>query len=486
MSHFTTDLQESSGDPFLPTLEDATSSLFGPDEWSNEFYLPFDQNTTDSPSDTGCTDVLDDLNIDSPFLPSDGTPGDPSDFTAIPDLGNFSFGSTVDTPVSGSNPPYPSTPTLGTPHPYPRQLQILQQSALPAPSNGHNHGPQRSSHVRSTTSTDVLRPPIQYTYRSRVNQPYHRRSLSQNDAEKIATLVAAGGPNPQFFRRLPPIDHTLRTHIIDPVPNDANTIANTNAVKRGTVRKDPYHKNASHGHGHGHGHGHRNGRARRAAPTSMPSTTFQSATENAATATLHARRQLARSQQVPKDVPVLHQMPIAERHRCSPRIIEIGAMAVFDSMGRELERRTDRDKDRAKNGGRQYRTDDDVMKMLDQVELHLKRKEGDTEKGLQGCESIRKVLSLRTGGDMRRDGDTVNGEEGEGSKAQSGLRLDGQSDENLHDGTKKDAEVDLELPSDVFSEEENEMYLSTDEGDLFGLLHDTSDAIGFGTDTDET
>ena len=57
---------------------------------------------------------------------------------------------------------------------------------------------------------------------------------------------------------------------------------------------------------------------------------------------------------------------------------------------------------------------------------------------------------------------------------------DKHSDDQPLDENANDAA--LGLPSEVFSEEESEMYLSTDEDDLFKLLDNDLDAKDFGND----
>jgi hypothetical protein len=64
-------------------------------------------------------------------------------------------------------------------------------------------------------------------------------------------------------------------------------------------------------------------------------------------------------------------------------------------------------------------------------------------------------------------------------KAQGSLLTNEHSNQSPSDGNANNAGVDL--PSAMFSEEESEMYLSTDEDDLFKLLNDDFIANDFST-----
>ena len=376
MSHFTTDLQEGSIDPFLPTFDDGNTSLASsPADWGSEFFTTPFESPVGTPSDTGATDVLDDLSLGSPFFGTTSPSSNALDVKSNANLNDFNFAEAIDPALDNSQ--YPPIPTWGTPHPYP--LDLLQQ---PAFTNPVRRTAQRPVPVRSSTSTDTLQSSFQRASGDNVIQQYnrgHRRSLSTNDADQIA---ATFGANPQFFRQLPsgqqPVGRSQRS-----------VAANANNRKQQASRNNSFPGEYVHP-----APGNRGGR--RSTPTSTPPSfnnhpdndgrrnMLRSATQaaqaqaqaQAPTRTMLARRQLAlRGGQ--GEHPILLPMSQADHEKYGASIIEVGAMAVMNERKKE---------------GIMCKTDEDALNMVHQVEQHLKRKDGDHTRGLKGAEILRRAI----------------------------------------------------------------------------------------------
>jgi hypothetical protein len=85
--------------------------------------------------------------------------------------------------------------------------------------------------------------------------------------------------------------------------------------------------------------------------------------------------------------PVLAYMSREDQVRASARVIEIGAMAVVAKHAGPSDVSPKTQEERNGDGA-------DVLKLVDQMESHLKLREvGDTAKGLRGCEMIREALN---------------------------------------------------------------------------------------------
>ncbi|KAF9692877.1 hypothetical protein EKO04_009169 [Ascochyta lentis] len=251
-----------------------------------------------------------------------------------------------------------STPGPNTPHPYPIEQQTCFNTDLTAPLSLR----QRPQPMRSQTNTSYLQPsqpPPQYT---------RRRSLSQSDAQRIATINAP--PNPTFLRLQAPRarsaapDEHLNKRRLGPYKHGHSRSTSqgpksTRPTRDNTLVSRPWNSNFIGG----------------MVPTSI-------GTPLSPISPRHHHP--AAGQQMPLQHEHLGQevlfrpMTRPDQMQRSRRVIEIGAMAVSAPIDPTLQ-----------NNART------ILKKLEEVEQYLKRECSDCEDALKGCTMIKEALTRK-------------------------------------------------------------------------------------------
>ncbi|KAF2709929.1 hypothetical protein K504DRAFT_532960 [Pleomassaria siparia CBS 279.74] len=332
MSQSSTPFNDSAIDPFLPPM--------GQDDFGHG-YVPSDEGPTFSPDGSNIFDLDDFLNDNSQLLSTNGSD------VSTPDFSGYNFGGSNDSLF-----PYPPIPGPAAPHPYSIRLQ---QNQLPSHDTTFNTQFQRPQIVRSATNTPVsgyLQPPPHYQQYSRTQQPHHRRSLSQSDAERISASLAVyqnQAPTPDFVRHLAPRARPI-SHMASKSKLGPNGGSSTSPGVRGNS----------------------------AAPTSMPTSTERIVTSIGTPMQMHVTL-------TGTNEPRFRHMSYEQQMAESPRILEIGAMAVVGPPRR-------RKKNTAGDGEEENDNRGTLLMKLDEMESHLKQELGHCEKGLKGCEMIREAL----------------------------------------------------------------------------------------------
>ncbi|KAF2000977.1 hypothetical protein P154DRAFT_534408 [Amniculicola lignicola CBS 123094] len=356
-------------------------SVFGPFSTEPTF--------TTSPA---TSDVLDDLSstYDTALFSSATTSG-----VSTPDFSAFNFGHRVQRSLPSN---YPPPPNPGQPNPYPIQLQRQRHG-------GDQHIlqlPHRPAPVRAATNTEGIRPQAQQ-HSTRVNQPFHRRSLSQGDAE----LLAARATNPQLFC----LQHG-RGRSVTPGPNDGRSLGrkargcaptstpcgNMPLVQTHVVRgHEPMPMFSRHDgtpigisvgmteSSRGDLRGVRNGQSRTGAPghvdNSLP---------------LMARGRSHGNTENGRPRYELRHMSEEEKRRESRRVIEIGALMVLKKGGSTGTAGLGNQRKNEGEGEDGIVGEDKMLKMVDRMETHIRRTGDPSGKGLTAVEMFREVLAENT------------------------------------------------------------------------------------------
>ncbi|KAH7386006.1 hypothetical protein BKA66DRAFT_490369 [Pyrenochaeta sp. MPI-SDFR-AT-0127] len=332
--------------------------------------------------------------------------------------------STVSTPDPlnydlGQQPPYCSTPSHNSPHPYPLELQQAYQPSTPSNSQFYN---QRPLPTQPYTNTDFVQS-------TQTTQPYvRRRSLSHGDVDRVAAP-----PNPTFVRLQAP---RVRTSFAE--------------EKR---RSRPYYK---HGRSASQGPGPRGRQLKPKTvshilqesplvcgmvPTTIgtplntprePSNTMKHDYD----AFLNSDFTSTCSLPLQRDDPVFRHITHPQELSKSRYIIEIGAMAVLDKsrLDPSLEQVT------------KILGQDHILKKLDDVERYIvQMKDGDGE-ALKACTIIRKMVAQE-------------------------IRDDKLKHETPDEDVKENENNDLEAPSTMLSGENCGTHHDNDDGsDLIAML----------------
>ena len=328
MSQPETPFNDTSIDPFLPAMGQGD---FNHEQLSNG-YISSEQDHAFSHAGSNIFDLEE-------FLDSAA-----SSNVSTPDFTGYNFGQKTNDPYFQSA--YPPIPGPASPQPYPFQHQQAFY---------HNaqlvHRPALVRSATNTPSTTYLHPPLQQ--HSRVQQPYHRRSLSQSDAERISASL-----NPAFVRHLAPRSRPITQH--------------HHQAKKSKLA--PLHqKSSSRSRGV-----EPNTKGRSKAPTSGgPSIPIETSIGTPFHMTLTGNN----------DARFRHMSHEKQRNE-SPRILEIGAMAVINTsrstpMYSRCTSRSCSDKGMT------------LGEKVDEMERRIKEEMGECEKGKRGCEMIREALAER-------------------------------------------------------------------------------------------
>jgi len=270
---------------------------------------------------------------------------------------------------------YP-TPGSNSPRPHPLQLQQSYNQHHQHPSTQQRE--LRPLTTRSQTNTSTLR---SQKY-SRAQQPSHRRSLSQGDADRIAAATRQNH-NPVFFRLQAPRSRSA-------IPND-----DSGRLKR---RTEPYAKcrtgmTASQGLEYAHANLH--SRVGIPTSTSVDATTIHrimlltniGTPMEADDGRADVNRLSIQLNATGKTDPYFARMSHSDQENNSRKVIEVGAMAVINQpIPYQIPQFDGDDK-----GSRREK----IMKKLEEVEKHLKQEMGDRDESLKGCEMIREAFAKK-------------------------------------------------------------------------------------------
>ncbi|KAF2278664.1 uncharacterized protein EI97DRAFT_440201 [Westerdykella ornata] len=462
-------------DPFSTAFNPNTpSSLEQLDSSRTDYFFGHcDGNYYLTPSQTPSSnnDLVPDFDFSTTLFPETTSYSNASSACQTPEYTGFNNHSEFHSSLQAST--YPSTPAPGTPHPYPIQdRHHVDFSSFGTVST------QRPQLFRSATNNTHLHPPTAagYHHLSRTNQPLHRRSLSQSDADRIAALYSHAHPLPHPSRR------AISTDPDDNAPLNSKkpgcTKHNNKTDNSNPSRPGPYTKPSSHGQ-------HKKRRSH--PPTSTPlgmgmrlsgscASTGSGARgpalvrelnppgrlrsmytcigtplnleddaldEDTSAVRVDAGAEIERDTRVQLTGPRMRHMSHAEQLRTSAKVIEIGAMAVLNAAS-------------GGKGGQQgmvgeeaeVQSNDEVLRLVDKMESHLKLQDvGDRDKGLRGCEMIREALG-----------------EGGGLDEGGGKMEVGES-------TLKDSSMSTQT----------DLQLDTGDADLLALLQNDLEANGFTT-----
>ncbi|KAF2251200.1 hypothetical protein BU26DRAFT_563140 [Trematosphaeria pertusa] len=377
-------------------------------------------------------------------LDDDSTaPTDSSNTTiaSTPDFAGYTFGKRG----AAIAPAYPP-PGYNSPHPYSLELH---HGFPPTPQLA-----QRPAPLRSHTSSSFLHPP---QYFSRTQQPYHRRSLSQGDADRIA---AATQSNPVFFRLQVP-----RARPATPLEDD---------ISRLRKRMGPYDdggRSLSQSPGNSMG---------RNTPTSTPMPVHEDAYGIVSTyigmpmtseASFMDTEGLSVQLTSTNDSSFRH-MSHHDQVSQSRRVIEIGAMAVVNaarvdpSLARKRSRLPGLDIEEPGRDAEQGRRE--ILKKLEELEHHLKHELYDCDEALKACGMIREALASKT----KDDAQVL---EHQAAERCNGVRTPIAALLGCRDPDGRPAKVDdgddiLAPPSQVIPIGDDELYHNASHGDLFNIF----------------
>ncbi|PSN65834.1 hypothetical protein BS50DRAFT_668355 [Corynespora cassiicola Philippines] len=296
--------------------------------------------------------------------------------TSTPELSGYTFGH--------RSAPASHYPTLASnsPNSYPLQIQRASYSNSSKQTNSI-HSVERPLPIRTQTVSSHLHTsaPESHSLPSlpRTQQPYHRRSLSQGDADRIAALEAvrpARPSNPVFFRLQVPRAHST-------TPEDE---ARRQCNRLRLNERDIFELCQSH---------YERGNASLAtmeAPTSIPpgmngiAVPIPIGVPLGEVLSPPAQEQIhAPYHEEGKNRVVFRYMSGDNRER-GMRVIEIGAMAVLNTY-REREDVLDEDGTMS--------TTIRILKKLDELQEHLNHELEDSEMGDKGCDMIREALEKK-------------------------------------------------------------------------------------------
>lgn len=338
---------DASVDPFLPSM---SHHDFSHGQLDNYFAV----TESDPTFSTANSEVLGDLDFTLEDVPVALGNSSNASVAPTPDFSSYSFhqeNSSVDPTLADTLPP-----------PYPFQLQQDYPPVQP-------QFTRRPLPVRSHTNKQF----------SRVHRPLHRRSLSHNDAERIAAATSAN-KNPALYRLRAPRARST-------TPEDARS--RVGSSKRSEIhafgkmksRKAMLTSAPMVGGDHLGLHG------MSTAPLETPLSSGYMRVDAGCLAD-----ELSRSSD-----PIFKHMPLQYQLDHSSKVIEIGAMAVLSQTEESPQHRQCRSRapspeielDEEKHHDKRNA----MMKKLNEVEQHLKKEFGDCEQGLRGCEMVREALS---------------------------------------------------------------------------------------------
>lgn len=331
-------------------------------------YISSDQDPTFSPADSNIFDL-------DAYLDDDSQLTSATSNISTPDLGGYNFGD----PFSSLE--YPPIPGPATPHPYPLQLQHP-----PNPNTQLARPPIVRSATNTPTST-YLHPPLHAHQNSRIQHPYHRRSLSQSDADRISSTLS-----PTFVRHPPP-------HSRPPPSNPSE-----HKAKKSKLGPATHQKAGSRGTSLEPG----GNRGRTNGPTSTPKIDTAIGMSMQITRPGHCHGH-DHSRGSRSGDPQFRHMSYEAQLAESPRIIEIGAMAVMKSIS--ASQKFGGSEEEGENGKDHHGM---LLRKLDEMEDCLKQELRYCEKGLKGCEMIREALV------EKKEGEGEDEEEGEEEEKEMG------------------------------------------------------------------
>jgi hypothetical protein len=325
MSQPSTTFNDTLIDAFLPPMGQGDLSR----EQPNNGYSSTDQDHAFSPADSNIFDLDEYFDLT------------PSFNILTPDFTDYNISHRTNEPFSQSS--YPLVPGPASPHPYP--IQHHQAFHPNAQSAAH---PALFRSAINTPTSSYLHPPQQQ--HSNHHQSYHRRSLSQSDAENITASL-----NPAFVRHLAPRSR--------PIPQQQHQTKKSKLTpsfitcNRRSTSVEPGNRARANGS---------------SGPTSIPIETpigtkfYMTLTGN--------------------DDARFRHMSYEEQINQSPRIIEIGAMAVINTpRSTPVHSRCT-----SRSCGEKDTT---LLEKLDDMERKMREEMGECEKGKRGCEIIREALA---------------------------------------------------------------------------------------------
>ncbi|KAF2799352.1 hypothetical protein K505DRAFT_371071 [Melanomma pulvis-pyrius CBS 109.77] len=364
------------GTPFNDTAINPILPSMGQGDYGQEQgqfdgdYISSDQDPTFSPAGSnlfGLDAYPDDDDDDSKVTSAT------SSNISTPDFGGYNFGSS-----------FSSSEYLPIPGPATLHLDPIQLQHLSYPDTQLARPPIVRSATNTPSSTYFHRP--SHTHQScRIQQPYHRRSLSQSDADRISSTIG-----PTFVRE---VQSQFRSLSSNPSGHKAKK------SKLGTAT----HQKAG---GRGRSLEPGGNRGRTNGPTSTPKTdtaigmSMQIAGPGHIYGQSHDRSRGSRSGD-PQFRHMSYDTQLAE----SPRIIEIGAMAVMRSIS--MSQKFDDNEEKGENGKDHHGM---LLQKLDEMEDCLKQELGYCEKGLKGCEMIREALVNKNEGEEENEEEKTMGD----------------------------------------------------------------------------
>lgn len=185
MSQHSGDTDQSVLGPCQPSMNSLNFSPFDRNSIDiDSIFAESEQNPSYNASSTDCADVINESELAFSLNDlSDGGTSDPS----TPDFASYSLNQLENSPPL---PYYPSTPAPRSPNPYPIQQQHLHNYRRPGYSDP-NPEVDQSFPFHYSTNTDYVQPPVHYPAHGFITPLFHRRSLSQGDAERIAAYATS-------------------------------------------------------------------------------------------------------------------------------------------------------------------------------------------------------------------------------------------------------------------------------------------------------
>ncbi|ORY09975.1 hypothetical protein BCR34DRAFT_588928 [Clohesyomyces aquaticus] len=442
---------QGSDDPFLPSMNDDgdATSKFSPADFDALFAnFKHEQTPVFSYSGSDADAALYDLDLGLESAPAFDDSTNPSSGASTPDLEDYVFGQRSGNGTGNGlreMKAYPLTPRGDEPHPYPVQQQHTQQRQLDV----YPHNPLRGRPLatRSTTASPApnnnlhLHPHQQrQPQSSRVNQPFHRRSLSQGSMPLQH--------NQAFFRV---VESRKKSPAYSPQsPTDPGA-----GTKEGGVNVGGYQNRTM------------------AAPTSMPvqfrrtmgtptsiGTPIQitgSGMERGQDGSGQWQSQPQEQYQQQQQYFFRHMSPADQMHE-SARVIEVGAMVVLNDRARRMANTKTLDPNLAVAMDRKSR----ILEMVDQVEQHLRLQMGDVgtwNQGLEGCRLIRAALGVEN---VEGDGDG----DGEIHLVQRSSFYNSQTHAPNHVPASPKSYI---APSEIFTGDED-LYMGAGDDDMFKMI----------------
>ncbi|KAF2740187.1 hypothetical protein EJ04DRAFT_559210 [Polyplosphaeria fusca] len=344
-------------DPFLPSMSDFDSAQF--DRNHETLFIAAHDTPAFSAADTDALDDLD-FSLGGPISRVKSATRNDADTPASDHAHNEYTHNEWDTTL-GSN--YPPLPSPGTPDPYPQ----LRHPSYCGPLNASNS--YRFGSVQNSSIAAQQPQPPQPS--SRVDQPFHRRSLSDGDGPlSVPTFFrhAYSRPGSAMSDEASAVDFRRGTHYR--TSRNAGYPNHLNPPKSVPI-EDSYAQPHTSSMYH-----------------VPPQPLFQSAIP-----VDMARHRLNIKEGPTSAAPMITHMSAKEKAMDSPKIIEIGAMAVIQSRQNTPFHSRESSHEEALDSFEPQDPRTRVLKLVDEVERHIKQEFGFSAKGQAGCEMIREILA---------------------------------------------------------------------------------------------